>query len=191
MDKVKAFVKDVQAGDSRPARLTLKALSIFTGLFLIIAGIFGTSEFFESLIYFVGSLYSIVFGLLVLVIEAKDKVPKFKLAYEWIDVYLKFLTVQVLRSARRWTRAPAACALTAQPRAVAEGEGHVLLRRRPPRLLHRLRRRQVGAQQRGGALLVYGRRHSHVRGRSHMRPGTPSLASLPTLPPSPLRPGSS
>ena len=97
LDRIMQLLKEIQNGDSKPARMALKSLSIFTGVFLIIAGIFGTTEFFKSLGYFVSSLYAIVFGLLVLVIELyklTDKAPIIKRAYDLIDIYLKFLTLQ-------------------------------------------------------------------------------------------------
>ena len=39
-------------------------------------------------------LYAIVFGLLVLVVEIKDKARIVSVAYDWVDTYLKFLTLQ-------------------------------------------------------------------------------------------------
>ena len=95
IERAKTFLREVQSGDSTPARLALKSLSIFTGVFLIVAGIFGTTVLHHlDLVYFVGSLYAVVFGLAVLVIELTDKAPIIKRAYEWIDIYLKFLTLQ-------------------------------------------------------------------------------------------------
>ena len=94
LSRAMTYLKEVQNGDSKPARLALKALSIFTGVFLIIAGVFGTTEIFGEFVYFVGSIYAILFGLLVLVIELTDKAPIIKRAYDWIDIYLKFLTLQ-------------------------------------------------------------------------------------------------
>ena len=97
------ILREVQTGDSKPARVALKSLSIFTGVFLIIAGIFGTTELLRSLVYFVGSLYAIIFGLVVLVIELyklTDSLPippikaPIKKVYDLIDIYLKFLTLQ-------------------------------------------------------------------------------------------------
>lgn len=103
LEKAMRILREVQSGDSKPARVALKSLSIFTGVFLIIAGIFGTTELFASLVYFVGSLYAIIFGLVVLVIELyklTDSLPippikaPIKKVYDLIDIYLKFLTLQ-------------------------------------------------------------------------------------------------
>jgi len=46
-------------------------------------------------VYFIGSLYTIFFGLLVVVVEVKDKTAPVSAAYDWLHVYLKFLTFQV------------------------------------------------------------------------------------------------
>ena len=103
LERVSRTLSEIRSGDSKPARVALKSLSIFTGVFLIIAGIFGTTELFASLVYFVGSLYAIIFGLVVLVIELyklTDSLPippikaPIKKAYDLIDIYLKFLTLQ-------------------------------------------------------------------------------------------------
>ena len=103
LEKAMRILREVQSGDSKPARVALKSLSIFTGVFLIIAGIFGTTELFASLVYFVGSLYAIIFGLVVLVIELyklTDNLPippikaPIKKVYDLIEIYLKFLTLQ-------------------------------------------------------------------------------------------------
>jgi len=45
-------------------------------------------------VYFIGSLYTIFFGLLVVVVEVKDKTAPVSAAYDWLHVYLKFLTFQ-------------------------------------------------------------------------------------------------
>jgi len=105
LERATRILREIQSGDSKPARVALKSLSIFTGVFLIIAGIFGTTELFKSLVYFVGSLYAIIFGLIVLVIELyklTDSLPALiktlsapiKRVYDLIDIYLKFLTLQ-------------------------------------------------------------------------------------------------
>ena len=105
LERATQILREIQSGDSKPARVALKSLSIFTGIFLIIAGIFGTTELFKSLVYFVGSLYAIIFGLVVLVIELyklTDSLPTLiktlsapiKRVYDLIDIYLKFLTLQ-------------------------------------------------------------------------------------------------
>lgn len=105
LERATRILREIQSGDSKPARVALKSLSIFTGVFLIIAGIFGTTELFKSLVYFVGSLYAIIFGLIVLVIELyklTDSLPALiktlsapiKRVYDLIDIYIKFLTLQ-------------------------------------------------------------------------------------------------
>jgi len=77
----------------------LKAGSIFSGGFLIIAGIIGTTAILTfDLRYLVGSLYAIVFGMMVQVLEIKNKYGespvRLKVFYEWINMYVKFLTLQ-------------------------------------------------------------------------------------------------
>ena len=105
LERATQILREIQSGDSKPARVALKSFSIVTGIFLIIAGIFGTTELFKSLLYFVGSLYAIIFGLVVLVIELyklTDSLPTLiktlsapiKRVYDLIDIYLKFLTLQ-------------------------------------------------------------------------------------------------
>lgn len=96
MQSFKNYLHAVREGDSKPARTTIKGLSVFTGGFLIIAGFFGLSMIIQGdLLYVVGSIYAIIFGLLVLVVEIKDRTPIITRAYQWIDTYLKFLTLQV------------------------------------------------------------------------------------------------
>tara|TARA_B110001452_G_scaffold234413_1_gene212695 strand:+ start:1127 stop:1429 length:303 start_codon:yes stop_codon:yes gene_type:complete len=96
MQSFKDYLHAVREGDSKPARTTIKGLSLFTGGLLIIAGIFGLSAIIDlDLLYVVGSLYAIIFGLLVLVVEIKDRTPIITRSYLWIDTYLKFLTLQV------------------------------------------------------------------------------------------------
>lgn len=79
-------------------RLLINLLSLFAGAFLVVAGIFGCTApiLGGGFVYFIGALYAIVFGLMVLVVEIKvsTRVPKVALAYAWIDKYLKFLTLQ-------------------------------------------------------------------------------------------------
>jgi len=74
----------------------LKLFSLFAGAFLVVSGVIGTSSIFVGggFVYFIGSLYTIVFGLLVLVVEIKDKTPPISAAYELVQLYLKFLTLQ-------------------------------------------------------------------------------------------------
>ena len=77
------------------ARVVLKLLSTLTGAFLTLAGIVGLSAILlGQTIYAVGSLYAIFFGLLTLVLEARDKMPLTTALYQLVDVYLKFMTFQ-------------------------------------------------------------------------------------------------
>jgi len=88
---------------SKHAQTLLKGLSITAGLFLLVAGTVGLSAIiFLQLVYFIGSFYTIFFGFLVLTVELRDKVPFLSVAYHWIDVYLKFLTVQRGKGAFYW-----------------------------------------------------------------------------------------
>jgi hypothetical protein len=83
---------------STHARLLLKCLSLGAGGFLVFAGCWGaatTPIMGGGLIYFVGALYAIVFGIIVLTVELKDKNRLVSAFYHWIDTYLKFLTLQV------------------------------------------------------------------------------------------------
>jgi len=80
---------------TRAATTLLKFFSIGGGLFLIVAGIIGLSGIiYGQVSYFVGSIYAILFGCIVLVVELRDKVPMISAAYQLIDVYLKFMTLQ-------------------------------------------------------------------------------------------------
>eukprot|EP00965_Chrysotila_dentata_P202054 6180908-Pleurochrysis_carterae.AAC.2 len=47
-----------------------------------------------QIVYFIGSLYTIIFGLTVLTLELRDKLRVMSAVYCWIDIYLKFLTLQ-------------------------------------------------------------------------------------------------
>uniref|UniRef100_A0A7S0LKQ8 Uncharacterized protein n=1 Tax=Coccolithus braarudii TaxID=221442 RepID=A0A7S0LKQ8_9EUKA len=88
---------------SKHAQTLLKCLSIIAGLFLLVAGTVGLSAIiFFQLVYFIGSFYTIFFGLLVLTVELRDKVPFFAAAFQWIDFYLKFLTLQRGKGAFYW-----------------------------------------------------------------------------------------
>ena len=97
MEAVKEFC------NSTRRKLLLKALSVAAGVFLIIAGILGCLASILPFIdgggfrYFVGCLYAVLFGLIVLVVEVKDKTPVVSAAYDLVDKYLKFLTLQVCR----------------------------------------------------------------------------------------------
>lgn len=75
----------------------LKVASIFSGIFLIIAGFFGPSAVVlgGGFAYVIASLYAIFFGCLVITVEIKDKSALISVAYDLINVYLKFLTIQV------------------------------------------------------------------------------------------------
>jgi len=81
-------------------RTILKVSTVGSGCFLILAGILGTSSLIlgGGLTYFVGCLYAIIFGLLVQVIEIKNKFgeppDRIKPFYQLVDIYLKFLTLQ-------------------------------------------------------------------------------------------------
>ena len=90
MDLAKAF-------NSERRKLLLKFLSLAAGIFLVVAGIFGCTApiLGGGLVYFIGALYAVFFGLVVIVVEFKDKTPIISLAYKLIDKYLKFLTIQV------------------------------------------------------------------------------------------------
>jgi len=87
-------------GISVDKHLILKVSTVASGAFLILAGIIGTSAIVlgGGFAYIVGSLYAIIFGLLVQVIEIKNKFgeppERIKPFHRLIDVYLKFLTLQ-------------------------------------------------------------------------------------------------
>ena len=88
-----------KARKSKGAQTFLKGFSILSGCFLLVAGVVAAVwcilHFFHlDFSYLVCSLYTIFFGLLVLVIEVKDKTRVFAAAFDWIDFYLKFLTFQ-------------------------------------------------------------------------------------------------
>ena len=78
-------------------KLLLKLISLGAGVFLVVAGILGSTApiLGGGLVYFIGALYAIIFGLIVLVVEMKDKAPIISVAYGLLDKYLKFLTLQV------------------------------------------------------------------------------------------------
>ena len=88
--------------------LFLKVLSLFAGAFLIVAGIAGTTAivFGGGFIYIIASLYAIIFGFIVLTIEIKDRSAPISVAYQWINVYLKFLTLQARGLPKRKICAP-------------------------------------------------------------------------------------
>ena len=90
--------------DLTPSRklVLLKLLSLGTGAFLIVGGVWAILSMIlggaGSFVYFVGALYTIVFGAIVLTVEAKDKFAPLSPAYGWLSTYLKFLTLQVSTS---------------------------------------------------------------------------------------------
>ena len=94
-------VSDLRAAFMEPtsmqARVLLKAMSLGAGAFLIFAGIWGSSMTLVmggGFVYFVGAIYAVLFGLIVLTVEIKDKTNAISKFYHWIDTYLKFLTLQ-------------------------------------------------------------------------------------------------
>ena len=94
-------LRDLRAAFTQPtsaqARVLLKVLSLFAGAFLIFAGVWGsifTLILGGGFVYFVGSIYAVIFGLIVLTVEIKDKTKSISKFYRWIDTYLKFLTLQ-------------------------------------------------------------------------------------------------
>ena len=54
-------------------RLLLKALSLGAGVFLVVAGIVGCTApiLGGGLVYFIGAIYAILFGLIVLTVEVR------------------------------------------------------------------------------------------------------------------------
>lgn len=96
-----SVLRDLRAAFTQPtsaqARVLLKVLSLFAGAFLIFAGVWGsifTLILGGGFVYFVGSIYAVIFGLIVLTVEIKDKTKSISKFYRWIDTYLKFLTLQ-------------------------------------------------------------------------------------------------
>lgn len=77
-------------------KLCLKLASLGAAIFLAFAGVLGCSSIVTGggLNYFVGSIYAIMFGLLMLIVEVKDKVPLVSALYGFIDREIKFLTLQ-------------------------------------------------------------------------------------------------
>ena len=100
---------------SSQAKLLLKLLSLGAGGFLVFAGFWGavsTPILGGGMIYFIGSLYAILFGTVVLALEVKDKSAIVSKFYDWLDTYLKFLTLQVCAGASLRRGLPRATALT-------------------------------------------------------------------------------
>lgn len=81
---------------SRHGALLLKVLSLAAGGFLVAAGGVGAASvaFGSGYVYFVGSLYGIAFGVIVMVVEIKDSIPLVSVLYGVLDKYTKFLTAQ-------------------------------------------------------------------------------------------------
>ena len=93
-DNIKTACTDPK---SSQARTMLKGLSVGAGFFLVLAGIVGgilTPMQGGGFIYFVGAVYAVIFGVVVLTVEIKDKTKPIARFYQWIDKYLKFLTLQ-------------------------------------------------------------------------------------------------
>ena len=76
--------------------LLLKVLSLSAGAFLIAAGIMGCTApiLGGGIVYTIGSAYAIIFGCIVMTVELKDKNRFITVFYNWLDTYLKFLTLQ-------------------------------------------------------------------------------------------------
>ena len=72
---IKEWFRD--GGIELDARSLLKASTIFAGVFLIVAGIMGTSAIFPGVeggfSYIIGSMYAIVFGILVQVGDGRHQ----------------------------------------------------------------------------------------------------------------------
>ena len=81
----------------QPLFWSVAGMSLFSGGFLIFAGILGCTApvLGGGLVYFIGSIYAILFGAIVMTIEVKDKTKFVSAFYHWLDTYLKFLTFQV------------------------------------------------------------------------------------------------
>ena len=77
--------------------VALKSLSLGAGVFLVLAGIVGCTAPITGggMVYTIGSLYAVIFGMVVLTVELKDKTKLVSAFYQWIDTYIKFLTLQV------------------------------------------------------------------------------------------------
>ena len=93
------------------AKLLLKLLSLGAGGFLVLAGLVGfcTTPFMGGgAVYAIGALYAVFFGAIVLTLEIKDKTSLISAFYQWLDTYLKFLTLQVLWSVDAIMRSHAA-----------------------------------------------------------------------------------
>ena len=145
--KVKGWLGSLR---ERRGATILRALALSAGAFLVVTGVIGLSAIaFGELVYFVGSIYTIIFGLTALVVEVKHKLPLVGIAYEWIDTYLKFLTVQRGKGVRRVPhRATCIKSSLLSPCVSVRRPGFLSLRRHP-RLLHWAGQREwVGPQQR-------------------------------------------
>ena len=88
--------------ETKKGRSVLKGTSVATGFCLLVGGLIGLSGlFFGQWVYFLGSIYTVCFGLVVLVTEARGNISadnRFKLFIEiylrFIEIYLRFLTLQ-------------------------------------------------------------------------------------------------
>ena len=75
----------------------LKLGSLGTGIFLILAGVFGSMGAVTiggGWQYFAGSVYAILFGIIMLIVEIKDKVLIISALYHIVESEIKFLTLQ-------------------------------------------------------------------------------------------------
>ena len=82
---------------TKEARLLLKLGSLGTGIFLILAGVFGSMGAVTiggGWQYFAGSVYAILFGIIMLIVEIKDKVLIISALYHIVESEIKFLTLQ-------------------------------------------------------------------------------------------------
>ena len=69
--KVKGWLGSLR---ERRGATILRALALSAGAFLVVTGVIGLSAIaFGELVYFVGSIYTIIFGLTALVVEVKHK----------------------------------------------------------------------------------------------------------------------
>ena len=114
-EKPDAFTKCWAQRDARHMKVMLKTLSLVTGAALLIAGVVGLSAiFWLQLVYFVGSIYTIIFGCIVMTVELRDRLPLISVLYGYLDVYLKVrvrhnVQLPALRRARATGRARTEC----------------------------------------------------------------------------------
>ena len=83
---------------TRKARAGAAHVCAAFSLALSRAGVLGTTAmlFGGGFAYVIGSFYAIVFGVMVVVVELQksERWEYIAYAYEWIDIYLKFMTLQ-------------------------------------------------------------------------------------------------